>query len=355
MKQPPSVTLKRIAEQLGISVTTVSRSLGGQARRYRISRETERTVRELAQSLGFSPNYLARGLRLKKTATIGLVIPDVSNPFFADIVRQIAIGARDYGYSVIVCDSQETEKLEIESLALLRGRGAEGIVLCPVGRSAAHLAKFEDGNPPLVLADRYFPGLRLPYVASDNFAGAKEATAHLIENGHRRIVCLQGTLGTSPNEDRVCGYKDALQAQGFSVDEALIVGDSFGEQGGYIATKLLLKKACDFTAILALSNLISLGAVRALSEEKIGIPSAVSIVSFDDQPYSAYLAAPMTTVAQRSSEMGKIAVKLLFDRIRSPQQAVEGGILLPTSLVVRGSVRNINKLESRKDQHRVCG
>jgi LacI family transcriptional regulator len=355
MKKPPSITLKRIADQLGLSTTTVSRSLGGQARRYRISRETERAVRELADSLGFSPNYLARGLRLKKTATIGLVIPDVSNPFFADIARQIALGAREYRYSVIVCDSQEDEELEIESLALLRGRGVEGIVLCPVGRSAGHLSQFEENGPPIVLADRYFPGLRMPYVASDNFAGAREATNHLIQNGHRRIVCLQGSLGTSPNEDRVRGYKEALLSHGLPVDERLIAGDSFGEQNGYVTTKLLLRTARDFTAILGLSNLISLGAIRALAEEKLAIPDDVSMVSFDDQPYLAYLAAPMTTVAQRSSEMGKIAVKLLFDRIHSPQAAVEGGVLLPTNLVVRASVRDLAKPESRKEQHRVCG
>jgi LacI family transcriptional regulator len=136
--------------------------LGGQARRYRISRRTEQTVRELAQSLGFAPNHLARGLRLKKTSTIGLVIPDVANPFFAGIAREIAVGARDYRYSVIVCDSQDSEDLESESLELLRGRGVEGIVLCPVGRSSEHLAKFEQGDLPVVLADRYSPGWGLP-------------------------------------------------------------------------------------------------------------------------------------------------------------------------------------------------
>ena len=189
---------------------------------------------------------------MKKTATIGLVIPDVSNPFFADIVRQIALGARDYHYSVIVCDSQESVELEIESLALLRGRGVEGIVLCPVGRSAEHLAAFVESGPPMVLADRYFPGLAMPYVASDNFAGASEATAHLIANGHRRIVCLQGSPGTSPNEDRVRGYRETLRAHGLPVDERLIAGDSFGQQNGYVTTKLLLKTARDFTAIFAL-------------------------------------------------------------------------------------------------------
>ncbi len=137
------------------------------------------------------------------------------------------------------------------------------------------------------------------------------------------------------------------------MDEALIVGDSFGEQNGYIAVKLLLKTVHEFTAILAFSNLIALGAIRALSEEGFTIPADVSLVSFDDQPYSAYLAAPMTTVAQSSAEMGQIAVKLLFDRIHAPQRVVRGGILLPTSLVVRGSVRKLNSFIAERDQRRV--
>lgn len=353
MKPNRSITLKRIADELGLSVTTVSRALGEQARRYRISPQTQQRVRALAQSLGFAPNPLARGLRLKKTSTIGLVIPDVSNPFFSDIARQVALGAREDGYAVIVCDSQDSEKLEIESLELLCGHGVEGIVLCPVGRSAEHLAEFEQCGPPMVLADRYFPGLRIPYVASDNYAGAKEATAYLIGNGHRRIACLQGLRGTSPNEDRLRGYRDALEDHALPVDESLMVGDSFGEQSGYISTKLLLKAAGGITAIFAFSNLISLGAIRAASEEGLRIPDDLSIVSFDDQPYSAYLAAPMTTVAQRCSEMGMIAVKLLFDCIRVPQRAVQQGILLPTNLVVRESVRNLNELETSRSQRHV--
>jgi LacI family transcriptional regulator len=166
---------------------------------------------------------------------------------------------------------------------------------------------------------------------------------------------LQGLVGTSPNEDRLRGYKDALQTHHIPVEESLIVGDSFGEQNGYVSTKLLLKTAHDFTAILAFSNLISLGAVRALSEEGWKIPDDVSLVSFDDQPYSAYLAAPMTAVAQSSAEMGQIAVKLLFDRIRSPQRVVRGGILLPTNLVTRGSVRKLNRLEAERSRRHLCG
>ena len=184
------------------------------ARQYRISEKTASAVRQLAAEVNFSPNRVARGLRLNRTESIGVVIPDVSNPFFAGIVRQIALGARRCHYSVIVCDSQETEELEIESLDLLRGRGVEGIVLCPVGRSAEHLVRFEEGDLPLVLADRYFPGLCLPYVVSDNLSGAGGDGA-LDSWWAPRIACLQGLVGTSPNEDRLRGYSEALSRTTF--------------------------------------------------------------------------------------------------------------------------------------------
>ncbi|MEN6458156.1 MAG: LacI family DNA-binding transcriptional regulator [Thermoguttaceae bacterium] len=355
MTHRQSITLKQIADQLGLSVTTVSRALSGQARRYRIGRETEQRVQQLAKSLGFAPNRLALGLRLKRSSTIGVVIPDISNPFFAGIVRQVALRARDSHYSIIVCDSQDSQDIEIESLALLRSHGVEGIVLCPVGQSADHLVQFEGGDLPMVLADRYFPGLQLPYVASDNFHGALEATSYLIANGHRRIACLRGLAGTSPNEDRLHGYQEGLTRHGIPIDNGLIAGDSFLQQNGYLTTKLLLKSARPFTAILAMSNLIALGALRALSEEGFRTPEDMSIISFDDQPYLPHLAAPMTVVSQPSVEIGQLAFKMLLDRIHQPDGVLQGGVLLPTTLIVRGSVRNLAEPSSERTQRHVCG
>ena len=337
----PQPTLKRIARESGVSVTTISRVLTGQANRYRISKQTETAVRKLAKELDFVPNQLARGLRLKKTLTIGLVIPDISNPFFAGIAQQATLGTRKHGYSVILCDSQDSTELEMQSLALLQSRNVEGVVLCPVGQSTDHLAEYIGGRLPLVLVDRFYPELPLPYVSSDNVAGAKQATELLIENGHRRIACLQGLRHTSPNEFRVRGYKEALARHHIQVDENLIVGDSFTEQSGYIETKLLLKTQPDVKAILSLCNLNALGAIRALAEEKRSVPDDISIVSFDDPPYSAYLATPMTTVAQSYSEMGEVAVKLLFDQIQSSRGQTKGGILLPTTLIKRKSVKRL--------------
>jgi LacI family transcriptional regulator len=337
----PHTTLKRIADQLDVSMSTVSRVLSGQARRHRISTQTETAVSNLARQFNFVPNQLARGLRLKKTLTIGLVIPDLSNPFFAGIAHQVALGARQHDYSVLLCDSHENIDLEVQALGLLRHRHVEGLVLCPVGTSAAHLEDLVQAQLPIVLVDRYFPDLSLPYVAADNLTGAHEGTELLIGNGHRCIACLQGVRGTSPNEFRVRGYQQALARHRLPVDASLIVGDSFGEQSGYIETKLLLRNRKDVTAIFAFSNLLALGALRALAEEHRRIPDDISIIAFDDQPYAAYLATPMTTVAQPFSEMGDVAVKLLFDQIQSPEREPTGGILLPTNLIIRRSVKKI--------------
>ena len=345
--QPPVLpgriqpTLQGIADQSGLSVTTISRVLSGQASRYRISKETEVTVRKLAKDSSFVPNQLARGLRLKKTLTIGLVIPGISNPCYAGIAHQVLVGIRKYGYSVILCDSQDDTGLEVQSLALLQSRGVEGVVLCPTGRSSQHLAPFVGGRLPIVLVDRFFPDLPLPYVSSDNVAGARQATELLITSGHQRIACLQGLRGTSPSEFRVRGYKEALAHHHLPIENNLIVGDSFTEQSGYIETKLLLRTEPGVRAILALSHLNGLGAIRALTEEKRRIPDDVSIISFDDTPYFSYLATPLTAVAQANSEMGEVAVKLLFDQIQSPHRQTKGGILLPTTLVMRESVKRL--------------
>lgn len=334
-------TLQYIAERSGVSVTTISRVLSGQASRYRISKKTETTVLRVAKEFNFVPNQLARSLRLKKTLKIGLVIPDISNPFFAGIARQVTLGTHKHGYSVILCDSEDSIDLEKQSLALLQSQRVEGVVLCPVGQSGEHLEKFAGSRLPAVLVDRFFPDALLPYVSSDNVAGARQATELLIANGHRRIACLQGMHGTSPNESRVRGYKEALTNHHLPVDANLLVGDSFTEQSGYIETKLLLKTQPDVTAILAFSNVNALGAIRALTEENKRIPEDLSLISFDDTPYSAYLATPLTTVAQSYSEMGDVAVKLLFDQIQSSRGLTRGGILLPTNLIVRKSVKRL--------------
>lgn len=342
MPQTARPTLQEIADRLGVSATTVSRVLTGQARRYRISRATELAIQELARSLEFVPSPLARGLRLNQTLTVGLIIPDISNPFFAHIAQQVTLGTGHYGYSLVLADSQEDQDREVQLLSLLWHQQVEGVVVCPVGQSSQHLLEVRKTGLPIVLVDRIFPDLPLPSVSSNNFLAAQEATQHLLENGHRRIACLQGLPGTSLNELRVGGYRQALADRGIACRDDLILGDSFGETSGYRETQRLLERAEPPTAILALSNLIALGAMRALAEAKQNIPEAVSLVAFDDQPYAAYLSPPLTSVAQPYSEMGETAVRLLFEQIGASEAPRARTVLLPTTLVRRGSVRKIN-------------
>lgn len=338
-------TLQQMADRTGVSVSTISRVLSGQADKYRISKETQEVILTLARQLNFVPNQLARGLRLKKTLTVGLVIPDISNPFFAGIAQQVTLGTHKHGYSVILCDSEDSSELEAQALTLLQSRNIEGVVLCPVGLSSKHLLPFFQNGLPMVLVDRFFPDVAISYVSSDNVTGARQATELLVASGHRRIICLQGLRGTSPNEFRVRGYKEALARHHIPVDQSLIVGDSFSEKSGYIETKLLLRLQPDVTAILALSNLNALGAIRALAEENRRIPDDISLVSFDDPPYAPFLSPPMTTVGQSYLEMGAVAVKLLFDQIQFPRRQGTGGILLPTTMVLRQSVKKLGALQ----------
>jgi len=198
-----------------------------------------------------------------------------------------------------------------------------------------------DSGLPLVIIDRYFPDLECTYVVSDNYQGALDAVSHFFEMNHRAIGYIQGRVNTSVNNDRIRGYRDSHAQYGVTVDESLIVGDSFGKRNGYIGAKILLAKTPRPTAIFAASNLISLGAMTAIQEEGLKIPDDISIISFDDQPYSEYLATPMTTVVQQTSEAGEIAFRLLQSQIQQDGKLSTEGIVLPTELVFRKSVKKL--------------
>jgi LacI family transcriptional regulator len=334
-------TIQHVAEKAGVSITTVSRVLNGKAEKYRISQKTKEKVVKTASDLGYIPDQLARGLRIKRTNTIGLIIPDISNPFFSTIARNIEINARRAGCSIILSDCQEDSQLEIESVRLLRGRKVDGFLVCPVGEEYEHLAALVDNNIPLVTIDRKFPELKCSSVTSDNYQGAFDAVSYFIENNHRIIACIQGKVNTTVNDERVQGYRDALAKYQLPVDDSLIIGESFGKKNGYIGAKILLSRKPRPTAIFSASNLISLGAMSAILEDGLQIPNDISMISFDDQPYSDYLIAPMTTVTQQTSEIGQIAFTLLQNQIANENQQQIEKIVLKTKLILRKSVRRL--------------
>ncbi|MFC1619449.1 LacI family DNA-binding transcriptional regulator [Candidatus Neomarinimicrobiota bacterium] len=344
MVENKRVTITSIANQVGCSTTTVSRVLNGLAERYRISKSTEESILSVAAELGYTPDQLARGLRMKRTHTIGLIIPDISNPFFSTVARNVEVEARKAEYSIFLYDTQDDTNLEVDSIRLLLSRKIDGLIICPEGKISNHLKPIASSDLPMVIVDRHFPELKCPYVISNNYEGSQQAVDHFISRNHRVIACIQGRLNTSVNNDRIRGYTDALQKHGISIDESLIVGDSFGVSNGYVGAKLLLNRYIRPTAILATSNLISLGAMRAISEEGLRIPDDISIISFDDQPYSDYLATPMTTITQQTMEMGQIAFKLLLAQLNKVVSGQNQGVILPTKLIIRKSVKTLDSI-----------
>ncbi|MHB8581327.1 MAG: LacI family DNA-binding transcriptional regulator [Ignavibacteriaceae bacterium] len=336
-----AVTLNHIAEKAKVSVTTVSRVLNNKNKKYRISDETQKLVLKTAKALNYRPNELARGLRLKKTHTIGLVVPDISNPFFASVTRIIQTSAYKSGYSLIVCNTDENFKSEIEQVELLRSKGVDGFIIMPVGVDSRHIKELKNDNIPLVLLDRCFDDIKTNSVVVDNYLGAYNAIEHLVKYGHTRIAIIQGLLNTSTNNERVKGYKDILTKYGITIDQRLIVGKDFRKENGYVETKLLLNLESPPTAIFTFSDLITIGALQAIVEEGLSIPEDISLVAFDDTEFAPFLMAPLTAVSQPKELMGEIAVKMLIEEIKAKGKLEKKRITLKPKLIIRNSVRPI--------------
>ncbi len=340
MKNKKKTGIKQLAEYLALSPSTVSRVLNGKADDYRISKKTQQRVMRAARQMNYSPNQLARGLKIDKTETLGLIIPDIANPFFSSIAKSIEQEARKKSYSIILCDSHDNIELENHLLELLLNRKVDGIIIAPVGTEKAHLEEIYNSETPMIIIDRYFKNCPIPHVCSNNYKGAYDAITYLIANGHRNIACIQGLTGTTPTQDRVKGYLNALKKNKIPLHSDWVRGNSFSEQNGYQQSVWLLKKYPQITAIFALSNLISLGVMRGINESGRSIPDNISLISYDEQPFSALLETPMTTIEQPKTCIGKHAVSALIKQIETGK-APEKSIQLNNKLIKRKSVKKI--------------
>lgn len=331
------MTLKELAKELNVSPTTISRVLTGQEKKYRISAKTAEKVRAAAEAHQFSVNQVARNLRLQKTNTIGLVIPDISNPFFANLARTVEEELRGRGKMVLLCDTKGETELEREAIDLLLARKVDGLLVAPVGETSEHLNK----NPkvPIVLVDRYFADSSIPYVSTDNFAGAYEATSLLIAKGHQNIACIQGLVHTTVNKDRVKGFGQALSEHQIDNRHCPVLGNDYSIENGYQAAKQLLEGEDKPTAIFALSNQIAVGVMKATNELGLTIPEDVSLLSFDEQSYFELLSPPLTAIQQPMQEIGQKAVEILFQLFDN--QTVESSELRPR-LIERASINSIS-------------
>ena len=339
---PAPTSLKTLAAELGVSAATVSRVLSGQAERHRISIATRERVLGAARASGLVVDQLARSLRLRRTLSIGLLIPDISNPFFAQLARQIERRARHHGYSVLIADSEEDADVEAAAMTLMLSRRVDGLILAPVGTPAAGNPLRSLGGRPCVLVDRLIEQPLLPAVTSDHRRGAEMATQHLIARGHRRIGCVQGSPGTFANDARIEGWRAAMTAAGLTCDPDLVAGSGYSVEAGVAAARTLLHRTERPTAVLALGNVLALGVLQASREERIAVPDDLSLVAFDDQLWAAVTSPSLTIVEQPIEALGREVVDLLLERIAAPSDSTPARRILPVRLIERESVRDLN-------------
>ncbi|MDI9604147.1 MAG: LacI family DNA-binding transcriptional regulator [Bacteroidota bacterium] len=337
MQHKPNIV--DIAEITGFSITTVSRVLNGKGEKYRISKATREKIKSVADELKYVPNEFARNLRIGKSKTIALIVPSLKNPFFAEIASVVNNEVRKYGYITLIGDSDDQVENEKNELSHLTSRSLDGMIVVPCGEEWDHLVKVQENGLPLICIDRYFEDTSLSYVSSDNYDGAYSATKYLIEQGHTDIACIQGVRYSMPNIQRVKGFADAMKNAG--IDAYTVTGDAFTEQNGYLETKLLLSRGKRPSAIFAFSNMIAMGCLKALKEENVRIPEAISLITFDDNPYMNYIDPPLTCISQPVEDICKIAVKILFSHILDDDKKPKH-VLLKCMLKVKESVKNVS-------------
>ena len=336
---PPS--LKSLAASLRLSAATVSRVLSGQAERYRISAATRDRILARARTSGLVINQLARSLRLKRTLSIGLVIPDLATPFFARLAREIERSARRHGYSLLVAASEEDPVVEAQALALMLSRNVDGLILAPAGAPAAGATLRTLGRRPCVLVDGPLPELPMPAIASDHRRGAELAVAHLLERGHRRIACVQGRRGTFANDERIAGWRLAMRRAGLRCGPELVFGAGDSIAAGRDAAQSLLRQTERPSAVLALGTLLALGVLQAARQAGLAIPADLSLLAFDDEPWAGAIDPPLTIVAQPIEELGRQGLELLLERIATGGELPPARRTLPVRLIERQSVRDL--------------
>lgn len=309
-------TIRDIARLAGVSVATVSGVLNNKPT---VKPALVDRVKRAMEALDYHPDHVARSLRVRRTCTVGMVIADVTNPFFTDVIRGVEKEAQSNGYSVILCDANEDPALERHYLSTLFSRRVDGVLLAPTSSPSAQESRIHK-RFPLVLIDRIPLGFTGDAVLTDNFSAAYDGTRHLIELGHRQIAIITGQLTFSNGLDRLEGFRKALQEEHLALPDEYLQRGDFQLESGYRCGLELMRLPMPPTAIFSCNNRMTLGLMRALSEVHVHCPEAVSVLGFDDFEWSAYFTPRLTTIAQPAYEMGRQAMEILLRKLRAPAE-----------------------------------
>ena len=332
-----AVTIKDIAEAAEVSITTVSRVLNDKPD---VSSPTRRKVIKKINELGYKPNSIARGLALQKTNTLGLIIPDISNPFFPDIARGVEDTANKKGYSVIFCNTDNKEKKEKEAIELMKEKQVDGILLSLSKSNKNELKNLRNIEYPIVQIDRKIPDINYPSIIIDNVQSAYNATQYLIKNNHRKIAHITGDLKTITGSKRLKGFKKAMTEYNLDLKKKYIKQGDYSKESGYKNMIKLLKTNNPPSAVFIANDLMAVGAYQAVFELNLSIPKEISIIGHDNIDFAKLVNPSLSTMNQPKYKLGSKAVNLLIKEIENNSLSNEE-IILPTKLINRNSIRRL--------------
>lgn len=329
------IRMKDIAKDLNVAVSTVSKVLRNQGR---VSAATRKRVLRRAEEMNYRMNWVARSLSTRRTYTIGVMVPDLIYSFFAEIAKAVAHAVRPHGFHVIISDSEENADVEAHEIETLLARQVDGLIIAsaqPPGRTDA-FDRIREYKTPLVLIDRWLPGLLAPFVGVDDKAIGRLATEHLIKQGCRRIAHLSGPdIGTG--RGRREGYRRALAKHHLPAPAEYVVAGSHDADTGYAAMRQLLKRPTRPDGVFCFNDGVAMGAINAILEAGLGVPEALAVVGVGNVHTSEFLRVSLTTIDQNSAEIGRKAAEILLERIEAKRPGRPKRVLIPPKLLIRSS------------------
>lgn len=332
------VTISEVAKKAGVSKATVSRVLNQSKP---VSDEIREKVMKVVNETGFNPNSIARSLVIKKTYLIGIVIPEIANPYFSQLVRGIEDEANARGYNIVICNADNEFEKENKSLQVLKSKQVDGIIFLTSHLLEEHNLFFKGNSIPTVIIGTNSKEFNIPFVDIDNFTAAYDVVRYLISLGHSSIGLIRGPL-TYQNVSffRLEGYKKALQDHGLSFEEHFVKSGDYKFEGGYTAMEEFLKQDSKPTAIFAMNDEMAVGAMSCAIDRGVSIPKDMSIIGFDDISLASMVRPMLTTVHQPVYEMGVESIKSLINIIQYPNKKVENAIFAH-KIIQRQSTRRI--------------
>lgn len=334
------ITISDIAKKSKVSVATVSRVLNDSDK---VKEQTKEKVLKAIKELNYAPSDIARSLSRNITNTIGVVVPDINNPFFGQVIKGISSVTDKNDLYMLLVDTDENEQKEMKFIEMLKRQRIRGLIITPTADNdkfnAKYLSILENLNVPVVLLDRDVKYSKFDGVFLDSISGTYDAIECFIKEGHRKIAIISGPLSSKPGRDRLRGYKKALTMNGIEIDDKYIFYGDFRLKSGYELTKEILEMEDPPTAIFVSNNMMNLGCIKALTESNVRIPEDMALIGFDEIELLSIMNMDISVVARPTAQMGEVAMRILLERLDEQNvdnQDTKRIILLPT-LILRGS------------------